>query len=163
MLRAGEEVGCPHVTELTLHTPMTLPDAGSVQVQVTVTADSGGCTATIHTRPDAGDPAWTLHATANLAGAPAATVGTSDLAVWPPPGAQPIAVEGFYQRLADAGYAYGPAFQGLRAVWQDGQDVYAEVALPEAQRADAARYGLHPALLDAAVQAMAAGGLVGGE
>ena len=33
--------------------------------------------------------------------------------------------------LAAAGYGYGPAFRGLRAAWRRGEDVFAEVALPE--------------------------------
>ncbi|MFD6438183.1 polyketide synthase dehydratase domain-containing protein, partial [Streptomyces venezuelae] len=57
-------------------------------------------------------------------------------------------MEGFYERVADAGYAYGPAFQGLQAVWRDGEDLLAEVVLPEAAGAPDG-YGIHPALLDA--------------
>ena len=49
------------------------------------------------------------------------------------------------------GYEYGPAFQGLRAVWRDGADVLAEVALPEAAGKPGG-FGIHPALLDAALQ-----------
>ncbi|MCZ1006275.1 polyketide synthase dehydratase domain-containing protein [Streptomyces lydicus] len=43
-------------------------------------------------------------------------------------------VEGFYEALAAAGYAYGPAFRGLHAAWRHGDEVYAEVALPESAR-----------------------------
>ncbi|HEY5149348.1 MAG TPA: SDR family NAD(P)-dependent oxidoreductase, partial [Mycobacterium sp.] len=43
------------------------------------------------------------------------------------------------------------AFQGLRAAWQLGEAVYAEVQLPEAIADQAGRFGLHPALLDAAL------------
>ena len=42
-------------------------------------------------------------------------------------------------------------FQGLKAAWRSGDDVYAEVALPDGAEAD--RFGLHPALLDAAMHA----------
>jgi polyketide synthase 12 len=59
-------------------------------------------------------------------------------------------VDGFYERVAAAGYAYGPAFQGMRAVWRDGADLLAEVVLPE-QAGEQAGFGLHPALLDAAL------------
>ncbi|WP_239341905.1 SDR family NAD(P)-dependent oxidoreductase, partial [Frankia sp. CiP3] len=68
---------------------------------------------------------------------------------WPPPGAEPVPIEDFYERLADLGYAYGPAFQGLTAVWTREGEMLGEVALPES--ADAAGYGIHPALLDAAL------------
>ncbi|MEO6086871.1 MAG: SDR family NAD(P)-dependent oxidoreductase, partial [Umezawaea sp.] len=46
-----------------------------------------------------------------------------------------------------------PVFQGLRAVWRRDGEVFAEVALPE-QVEDAGAFGLHPALLDAALHAV---------
>lgn len=70
-----------------------------------------------------------------------------------PAGAEPVAVEGVYDRLADDGFAYGPVFQGLRAAWRRDGDVYAEVVLPEGGEAEADAFGLHPALLDAALHA----------
>ena len=54
-----------------------------------------------------------------------------------------------------AGFDYGPAFQGLSAAWRDGEEIFAEVSLPEEQRAEAGRFGLHPALLDAALHGIA--------
>jgi pimaricinolide synthase PimS1 len=77
-----------------------------------------------------------------------------DATQWPPTGAEPVALTGLYERLADAGFGYGPTFQGLRAVWQRRDEVFAEVALPD--DVAAAGYGLHPALLDACLHAIAA-------
>ncbi|MER7291392.1 polyketide synthase dehydratase domain-containing protein, partial [Streptomyces lydicus] len=51
----------------------------------------------------------------------------------------------------------GPAFHGLRAVWRRGDELFAEVQLPEAVAADAAAFGLHPALLDAALHTLGLG------
>ena len=59
-----------------------------------------------------------------------------------------------YDQAAGLGLEYGPAFQGLRAVWRRGDEVFAEVALADEQHADAAKFGLHPALLDAALHAL---------
>ena len=39
-----------------------------------------------------------------------------------------LEVDDLYERLADAGVEYGPAFQGLVAAWQTGEDVFAEVS-----------------------------------
>ena len=66
-----------------------------------------------------------------------------------------VAVDGAYERLADLGLEYGPVFQGLRAAWQRGEDVFAEVALDEGQAGDAGFFGVHPALLDSALHASA--------
>ena len=197
-LRAGDEVGCDLVEELTLHAPVSLPARGGVAVQVTVqAADAGGARPyAVHVRADgAGD--WTRAASGVLgiaqpvaepvaepvagpvaepaaetvAGPVAAPVAASVAgpvagsvdAAWPPPGAEPVNLAGFYPALAAVGSAYGPAFQGLRAAWRGpgaaGAEVYAEVELPEPLRADARRFDLHPALLDAAFQALA---LLGG-
>ncbi|MEU9919694.1 SDR family oxidoreductase, partial [Streptomyces sp. NPDC051001] len=41
----------------------------------------------------------------------------------------------------------------LRAVWRRGEEVFAEVVLPEEQRESAVRFGIHPALFDAALHA----------
>ncbi|TMR89190.1 type I polyketide synthase, partial [Nonomuraea basaltis] len=69
---------------------------------------------------------------------------------WPPPGAQPLDTTGLYDRLVEHGYGYGPAFHGLTRAWKHGDDLYADITLPE-EAGQTTRYGLHPALLDAAM------------
>ncbi|MGQ5641022.1 MULTISPECIES: polyketide synthase dehydratase domain-containing protein, partial [unclassified Streptomyces] len=59
-----------------------------------------------------------------------------------------------YERFAGLGLSYGPVFRGLRGVWRRGGEVFAEVGLPEEQETVAGRFGLHPALLDAALHAV---------
>ncbi|TDB87747.1 type I polyketide synthase, partial [Actinomadura sp. 7K534] len=149
-VHAGRLVGCGRVEALTLEAPMALPDRGGVGLQVVVeAADEGGRRAiTVYSRPEesADDLPWTRHAGGVVtAGAPADL--PSDMAFWPPAEAQPLDTEGCYAGLAQVGYEYGPAFQGLRRAWRHGEDLLAEVALPDG--ADAARFGVHPALLDA--------------
>ena len=75
--------------------------------------------------------------------------------VWPPQGAEMVEVDDVYERLADIGLEYGPAFQGLRAAWRRGEEVFADVALDERHAGKAGSYGLHPALLDSALHASA--------
>ncbi|MFD0650370.1 polyketide synthase dehydratase domain-containing protein [Streptomyces malaysiensis subsp. malaysiensis] len=77
-----------------------------------------------------------------------------DLSAWPPAEAEKIEVEGLYEGLADSGFAYGPVFQGLTAAWRRDDEVFAEVSLPEDRKSDAGAFGLHPALLDAALHAL---------
>ncbi|MFC0098825.1 type I polyketide synthase [Micromonospora marina] len=162
-LRAGDEVGHPFLDELVIEAPLTLPADGATQVQVAVgaVAGDGRRPVTVHSRP-ADAPAghqWTRHASATLrADQPAVS---PQLIAGPPPDTRPVDLTGFYAGLEAEGYAYGPAFQGLRAVWTSGDEVYAEVELPAAQRVDADRYGLHPALFDAALHAAHFGGLAG--
>ncbi|MFI8952061.1 SDR family NAD(P)-dependent oxidoreductase [Streptomyces sp. NPDC053750] len=153
-IRAGDEAGAPHLEELTLQAPLTLPaDGTALALQVTVgPADTTGSRPVgIHTRPENSDGDWTRHATGHLTASPPAPA--FDLTQWPPPGATPIPTDGAYDRLLARGYTYGPVFQGLTAAWRSGEDVYAEVALPDHAHTDAARFTLHPALLDAAMHA----------
>ncbi|MEV0321971.1 SDR family NAD(P)-dependent oxidoreductase [Streptomyces sp. NPDC050659] len=157
---AGDRAGLDGLRELVLEEPLFLPDEG-IRLQITVGAAdaSGERSVAVHSRRETSadgqawdDGEWIRHASGVLTATgarPAAERGA-----WPPPGARPLAHEGLYERLTELGYAYGPAFRGLRAAWRSGTDVYAEVALPEELHAEAAEYGIHPALLDAAQQAL---------
>nr|AXL06511.1 polyketide synthase [uncultured bacterium] len=167
-VRAGDEAGCEVLEELVIEAPLVVPEHGGVRVQVALGAagENGSRTVEVYSqREDAADEAgpdvWTRHATGLLSASPA-TQGTEfDFAAWPPQGAQPVEVGTFYTDLLERGYAYGPAFQGLRAVWRRGDEVFAEVALPEEQSKEAAKFGIHPALLDAALQAGTVGAAAG--
>jgi acyl transferase domain-containing protein/acyl carrier protein len=152
-IQAGDRVGCDLVEELTLQAPLVLPDGEAVTTQVTVGADDAGRrTIAIHSRRDGGE--WTQHATGTLGTGTASTV---DLTEWPPAGANPVDIADVYDKAAELGLQYGPVFQGLQAVWRRGDEVFAEVALADEQHADAAKFGLHPALLDSALHALFAG------
>ncbi|MGW7283776.1 type I polyketide synthase, partial [Streptomyces sp. NPDC054844] len=156
-LQAGQRSGCPVVEELTLHAPLVLPEGTAAALQVVVGAPdaSGRRAVEIHSRPENGaadadfTDSWTTHAVGFLS--PLLPEPEFDLTQWPPAGAAPMDVTDAYALLADRGYAYGPAFEGLRAAWRDGDEIYAEVALQPETAAEAADYILHPALLDAAM------------
>ncbi|SER43067.1 type I polyketide synthase [Actinokineospora terrae] len=188
-LQAADATALPFIDELILHTPLTLPTQGAVQLHLTTTPTG---TLTIHSTPatPTGWPThpWTLHATGTLtatsgaaasAAAPSAftasgvTSSTGDAAApisadvatdgtftrtiaadfpWPPVG-EAVDISSLYSELQAAGLDYGRTFQGLRAVWRADDAVFAEVALPDT--ANAGRFGLHPALLDSALHALA--------
>ncbi|MFG3142088.1 SDR family NAD(P)-dependent oxidoreductase, partial [Streptomyces sp. NPDC048211] len=155
-LAVGESVDTPKVAELTLEAPLPLPATGALLLQLAVgPADADGARSlSIHTRPDpAGD--WTRHATGTLAPATTARPDTAD-GVWPPAGAEALDVESLYTRLDRLGYGYGPAFRAVRAAWSDGDDLVAELALPDELLDQAADFPIHPALLDAALHPLVA-------
>ena len=157
-LRAGDRVDCGRLDELVIESALALPDAKGVLVQITVDApDARGRRAlAVHSRPhdDELDVPWTRHATGVLRPDPDPAPSGDDTA-WPPPGAVELDVSGVYDLLAEREVGYGPAFRGLRAAWRRGEDVFAEIRLPE--DVDTAGYGIHPALLDAALHALALG------
>ncbi|MEV6831386.1 type I polyketide synthase [Amycolatopsis sp. NPDC051102] len=156
-VRAGDEAGCPVLEELVIEAPLVVPEQGGVQVQVAVGApgETGVRTVDVYSlREDqAGDDTWTRHATGTLTPTAPAPRAGYDFTAWPPPGGQRIEVGDFYADLADRGYAYGPTFQGLHTVWQRGDEVFAEVALPEDRHEEAGGFGIHPGLLDSGLHA----------
>ncbi|AKJ08823.1 hypothetical protein ABB07_01865 [Streptomyces incarnatus] len=159
---AADRVGGGDTAELTLEAPLPLPPEAAVLIQVTVGAPDGQGhrPVAVHARredgkdgdgrEDADTAEWTRHATGTLvAPADRSTHETEDAArdlpePWPP-------VDGTYGRLAAHGYEYGPAFQGLRGARGAHGLIEAEVALPDELREEAGHYGIHPALLDAAL------------
>ncbi|MGW7696699.1 SDR family NAD(P)-dependent oxidoreductase, partial [Streptomyces asiaticus] len=146
-IRAGDQVGCDRIGELSLDAPLVLPEKGAAVIQVRIGApdDEGSRALSVHARAEGADSdePWTRYATAVLGmGAPAADVG---LVAWPPADAVPAEVAG-----------------GAVAAWRLGEDLYVEVGLTEAEEADAGRYGLHPALLESALDAVETPGDGGG-
>ncbi|MEV7405693.1 SDR family NAD(P)-dependent oxidoreductase, partial [Streptomyces sp. NPDC091267] len=150
---AADRTGGGEVAGLTLENPLVLPEADALRIQVTVGAadDRGHRTFSVHTAPEsAPDAAWTRHATGTLAAAddtaaPAVPPGP------PSPQATEKTVDALYERLAAHGYHYGPAFHGVRSLHEDGATLHAELVLPAELHEEAAHFGIHPALLDAAL------------
>ncbi|WP_309236033.1 polyketide synthase dehydratase domain-containing protein, partial [Amycolatopsis sp. SID8362] len=103
----------------------------------------------MYSQPD-GATSWERHATGVL-GPDEPKQPEFDAAAWPPAGAEPLDLNGFYADLADSGHGYGPAFQGLTAAYQLGDEVFVEAVFPgdgEDRVTECAAYGLHPALFD---------------
>ncbi|WP_213457467.1 polyketide synthase dehydratase domain-containing protein, partial [Rhizomonospora bruguierae] len=148
-LWAGKQVGHPAVAELTLHAPLVLRGDDAVEVQVVVDAERR---LRIYSRAD---ETWTMHAEGLL------DVGSGPTGepapIWPHPDASEVDLDGAYEALAEQGFGYGPRFQGLRALWRHGTELFAEVRLPEQFGDDSERFELHPALLDAAMHALGVG------
>ncbi len=153
-LRAGAEVGCELVEELTLQAPLVLPEHGALELQVTVAAPdgSGARELAIHSRLEGEQGEWTRHAGGTLA-PDVHDIQEEFAEAWPPQEAEELELEFAYDRLAEQGFGYGPAFQNLRRAWRRGDELFAEIALEETQAVEAERFGVHPALLDAAFHA----------
>ncbi|MEU5423105.1 SDR family NAD(P)-dependent oxidoreductase [Streptomyces sp. NPDC020667] len=158
-LQAAVRTGCEQLADLTLHTPLAFGDGGAVDLQVSVGAvdEDGRRPVSVHSRPTGDgeeEPAWTKHAAGVLAPADPGAPDAGPSGAWPPPGATPVSGPDPYGDLASYGYDFGPASQGLVAAWRMGEDIYAEVALPETESGAAGRYQVHPVLLDAALHAL---------
>ncbi|MCD0453807.1 polyketide synthase dehydratase domain-containing protein, partial [Actinocorallia sp. API 0066] len=147
---AGDRVDCSVLDELVIHAPLLVPASGAVEIQVHVAESDGtGRRPVLVSSRLVGTREWQRNAEGFLSSAAASAADGADLRAWPPAGAEPVSVEGFYERLVDHGYGYGPLFQGLTAVWVREGELFGEVVLPEG--ADVDGFGIHPALLDAAL------------
>ena len=153
-LRACAEIGCDSVEELGLRAPLALPAEDPVQLTVSVSAPEtdGRRAMKVHSRAQGDEAEWSLNAE-GVFSREAEDMSTAP-APWPPPGAERVVVAPLYERLFDAGLEYGPAFQGLTDAWREGERIYAEVSLAEEQAGEAGRCAVHPALLEAALQAV---------
>ncbi|WP_449343658.1 type I polyketide synthase [Streptomyces polygonati] len=163
-LRAAEQADCDHLDELTLTEPLAIPAGGAVALQIRVGAPDGAGRrpVEVHARAEdapAGEP-WVRHA-GGLVSARGPVAGSGSLTTWPPTGATALDLDGLYDRLAADGLRYGPVFQGLRAAWLREDELFAEIRLPAAQHRTAKAFGLHPALLDAALHPLGLGLLPG--
>ncbi|MEU4776198.1 SDR family NAD(P)-dependent oxidoreductase [Micromonospora sp. NPDC023644] len=150
VLHAGAQVGCDALDELTLEAPLALAeqDARAVQVKLGTADEEGRRPVTIHSRAAADpDGEWDRHATGVLSPAAPRPDGPEP-SPWPPTAAA-VGVDAIYTELSRLGVEYGPLFRGLRAVWRTDDEVCAEVAVPDGT--EVAGFGIHPALLDAAL------------
>ncbi|WP_444544534.1 SDR family NAD(P)-dependent oxidoreductase [Rhizocola hellebori] len=146
-LKAAEQTETPVLAELLLRELLPVPVEEGIELRVVVDAPADGLRPfAIHARREA--QPWTCYATGLLG--PARPADAARLKVWPPPGAMPLAVDGLYDELAAHGYHYGPAFQGLQRAWRRGEETFAEVSTI----AEPGEFGLHPALLDAALHTL---------
>ncbi|MFI2208027.1 SDR family NAD(P)-dependent oxidoreductase, partial [Streptomyces sp. NPDC020192] len=147
-IRGADAVGAGRVRELIVEAPLVVPERDSVQVQVVV--DGEEHTVAVYARTGEDEP-WTRHAT-GVVDDETVAVDAGELAgAWPPPGSTPVDLEDFYRRSADNGFGYGPVFQGLTRAWRHNGHILAEIVLPQDERTSAGVFGIHPALLDAAL------------
>ncbi|WP_455770689.1 thioester reductase domain-containing protein [Streptomyces chartreusis] len=178
-VRAGDETGCSSVDELVVGTPLVLPATGALHLQVRVGEpdDTGRRVLTFHARPDDPGASWTRHAHGLLSDTPLVPPAESGPTTpWPPADAEsltgaaslkpPVTPESttpspFYDRFTTADIHYGPPYQGLTGAWRRDGDLFAEVTQPSDPGSRPEGFGLHPALLEAALQPLYAARLPG--
>ena len=103
---------------------------------------------------------WMLHASANfirnqkaddlvaLAGTPPDVIRQQSTSQF--------TSEEFYQTLHSRGIQYGPGFRAIQHIWNKDDESLGLISLPESLQYDSNLYQIHPALLDACLQVLAA-------
>ncbi|MDQ3933897.1 MAG: SDR family NAD(P)-dependent oxidoreductase [Actinomycetota bacterium] len=159
---AGAELGCGTVEELTIEAPLIVEGDDEATLQVVVGEDDGDGRreVEVYSRGPVdvtanGDGArWVRHATGVLSDEQSPAGATWAEPEWPPADAEPVDVDSLYDRLADVGVDYGPAFQGVVAAWRREGETFCELALEESAAPGATGFRLHPALLDACLHVL---------
>ena len=143
------------VVSLVLQAPLVLPEHGGQRVQVLLREDDDGRTevSVYSQRLATAEAGWTLHASGEVRRADADGARRIDLAAVRARCGERVEAAQAYEAFASVGLDYGPAFQGLQTLWRGTSEALAEVSLPEGVEG-AERYGIHPALLDAAFQSL---------
>ncbi|GAB2939850.1 type I polyketide synthase [Streptomyces heilongjiangensis] len=146
-LRAAHDSGGTGLGELVIEAPLPLSRQGTTELQVV--ADPGRRTVEVFSRPGQPGAPWRRHAQGTFE----STRHEPPAGVLPPADAEEITVD--YASLAGRGNEYGPAFRALRRLWRRGEELFAELRLPEGAAGGFAGPGLHPVLGDAALHALA--------
>lgn len=137
------------LTDFSLAAPLVMTDDGA-DVQIAVADDESRRQISIHAR-GRDDSGWTLLSQCNwdidssIGSAdtlsPISHLPSQDLPSW-------------YDGLTERGLDYGAVFQGMTAARTDGKAWFTDVHVQDSEEtSDASAYWLHPALLDAALQA----------
>ena len=137
------------IRELSLDQVMHVTD--NTVVVTTLTGNEGDTRIEIRSR--IADSGWTTHATAKLARGPVSTPRVTDGGA----AAADLDPETLYSRLRGAGQNHGPAFRGIvgLTVTETGA-ARADVKLPSEAKSGAAKFVLHPVMVDIALQALGA-------
>lgn len=140
------------VTGLVIQAPLVVAAPQRLQLVL----DEGGAQVSIYAQlaqAKARTP-WTLHATSRFGGVPSGSGIAVDLAAIRERCREAVDVAATYASFESSGFGYGSTFRGLRRLWRGENEALGEVKL--SGEIDAVGYGLHPALLDASLQASAA-------
>lgn len=102
---------------------------------------------------------WVLHATAAVVKQTEKTketISKAELDLLREDTAAPQSVIGLYEKFQTLGVEYGQLFQGVQQIWSKENVALGRIQLPTSLQYDQQDYQIHPALLDACLQVIAA-------
>ena len=142
--------------EVEFHKPFFLPTGDDVPM-LQLVHHSREMTFAIHSRMSEQSQAWTLHASGKMriiAGEIARQSSSRESILQRCQ--EEVAGEDLYAALKETGLEFGPAFQGMERIWRGDGEALGLINLTEPAVAEAPRYLIHPALLDACFQVVSA-------
>ncbi|MBE9061950.1 type I polyketide synthase [cf. Phormidesmis sp. LEGE 11477] len=101
-------------------------------------------------------PRWVAHAEGTIQPVGSPSPSPIDLAACKASFLQQVPVAEYYEKLHTLGLEYGLDFQAIQQLWASPNQALGKIVLPESLQKSADRYRLHPVLLDASFQILAA-------
>ncbi len=162
-IQTARETGLDESHELTdvaFEDKMILSAGKSLQVQAIVSPEEGERRSFQVFSRKATDEEWRRHASAVFvprhAAANQAGPGGFPLDTMRRESTSQMASEDFYNKLHRRGLQFGPAFRGVRHIWNKENQSLGQIGLPPAVQNERGAWAIHPALLDACLQVVAA-------
>ncbi len=143
----------PVITDLLYERALSLPPDRPIWVHLAFEARGTGSVFRLESTGVDEEDSWQLHVSGTVQDAPDG-VEPSPFPSHALRSGRDIPPERFYRFLSRRGLSYGPAFQGVVALWRHGDEAFAKVALPRNLAGES--YLLHPAFLDSCLHVYAA-------
>jgi myxalamid-type polyketide synthase MxaE and MxaD len=137
------------VRDAVFETPLRFEGTDARRVQVALVLRGEEAEFSLFSR--GGGSAWVRHATATVGPVEARVAVEGSI---PVPVGTEIAAADHYAAMAEQGLDYGPKFRAIERLWRGDGEAWARIQLPAALRD--LRYHMHPVVLDAAIQSVAA-------
>ncbi|NWG15754.1 MAG: type I polyketide synthase [Chloroflexi bacterium] len=151
------EMGVVSLNDVFIQEALVLPEEQTRTVQLHLSAHQNGA-ADFKFYSLSGEDIWTLHVAGRLSLAQpdgaAVSEPFSPEAVQSRCGVFPA--QEHYNLAWESGIEFGPAFHGIEQMWRQDGEALAFISLPKSLAAEASIYRIHPVMLDACIQAMAA-------
>lgn len=162
-LAAAKEIfgdGLHALENLSFKKALHLPPTGARQIQFVVSPEGFGRAAFqfFSLRDGGGRHAWDLHASGTILDVNSQAAPAQNLS---PESIQSrcqeyLSQSELYRELADRGLQYGARFRGVEHLWRRDGEAIALISIRKDPSTNSGKYVIHPSLLDACFQALAA-------
>lgn len=151
------------LVDVCFRSPLVVPEGGSRRVQVVLAAEGDGeASFRIFSRLDGGGgdggDGWTLHASGRVRSSAddREPREAEELAAIRKRCTEDLAGADYYPLFLARGLQYGPRFQGIERLWRGRGEALGKVSAPPGVIPELDAYHIHPAILDACGQVVAA-------
>jgi acyl transferase domain-containing protein/NADPH:quinone reductase-like Zn-dependent oxidoreductase/SAM-dependent methyltransferase/acyl carrier protein len=149
------------VADLAIRDALAIPVDGARRVQLILSPrDKNEADFRLFALEREGEAAWKEHASGRIVAGRASLAGSQgqagELEAARSRCRGEVGIEAFYRGLWERGLHLGPAFRGVARLRRGDREAIGEILLPQDLAGEAGLYRIHPAMLDAGLQVLAA-------